>query len=369
MAFSSPYQNIRTITFADSPFTVPAGTNLVLVDCTGGAVSVILYSPGSQFAANSVPLNQTGQVAVIKTDSSGNDVTVSTAAGSIVGPTVLADEGAAVQYTSDGSATWFALAGATQALAPDSDPTFDSVTVTDFVSAKSVQASQSLATGFATTATAAATTTLTNLSKQIQEFTGVTTQIVVLPVTSTVERGGWFEIVNNSTGVVTVQSSGANAILAMPAGSRARFVCILASGTTAASWALTSPSNIGTAVGAVLSSSPTAGIGYAAGAGGAVTQATDKSTTVVSNTITTAVTLNNAALAAATIVSFTFANSSIAATDTVVIEHQSAGTSAAYSFNAFPGAGSAVISVRNNTAGSLSEAIVLRITVLKSVSA
>jgi hypothetical protein len=79
--------------------------------------------------------------------------------------------------------------------------------------------------------------------------------------------------------------------------------------------------------------------------------------------------LTNATLNAATIVSFTFTNTTIAATDTVLVTHQSAGTSGAYTFNAFPGAGSAVISVRNNTAGNLSEAIVLRVTVIKSVSA
>ncbi len=121
--------------------------------------------------------------------------------------------------------------------------------------------------------------------------------------------------------------------------------------------------------GALTSSSPSAGIGYVAGAGGAQTQATSKSTTVVSNTITTAITMHNAALAAATIVSFTFTNSRIAATDQVVVTHQSAGTSAAYTLNAFPAAGSAVISVRNNTAGSLGEAIVLRVSVYKAVSA
>lgn len=121
--------------------------------------------------------------------------------------------------------------------------------------------------------------------------------------------------------------------------------------------------------GPVTSTSATGGIGYATGAGGAQTQATDKSTGVTSNTITTAITMNAASLAAATVVSFTFTNSSIAATDTVLVTHQSAGTSSAYTFNAFPGAGSAVISVRNNTAGALAEAIVLRVTVIKSVSA
>jgi len=121
--------------------------------------------------------------------------------------------------------------------------------------------------------------------------------------------------------------------------------------------------------GLLTSSSPTAGIGYATGAGGAQTQATDKSTTVASNTVTTAITMNAAQLNASTTVSFTFTNTAIAATDQVVVTHQSAGTSAAYNCNAFPGAGSAVISVRNVTLGNLSEAIVLRVSVYKAVSA
>jgi len=149
---------------------------------------------------------------------------------------------------------------------------------------------------------------------------------------------------------------------------------VLATSPTIASPTLTTPvlgvatATSITASGLIKSTSPTTGIGYATGAGGAQTQATSKATTVVSNTITTAITMDAANLAAATIVSFTFTNSSIAATDTVVVTHQSAGTSGAYTFNAFPGSGSAVISVRNNTAGGLAEAIVIRVTVIKSVS-
>lgn len=90
--------------------------------------------------------------------------------------------------------------------------------------------------GYATTATAAGTTTLTTASLYQQFFTGVTTQTVVLPVASTLYTGQKFRIVNNSSGVVTVQSSGANTVYAVPAGSDVIFTCILASGTSAASW-------------------------------------------------------------------------------------------------------------------------------------
>lgn len=89
---------------------------------------------------------------------------------------------------------------------------------------------------YATTATAAATTTLVVGSQYQQYFTGATTQTVVLPVTSTLVLGQSFLIVNNSSGVVTVQSSGANTVQALAANTWAIVTCILTSGTTAASW-------------------------------------------------------------------------------------------------------------------------------------
>ena len=63
------------------------------------------------------------------------------------------------------------------------------------------------------------------------------------------------------------------------------------------------------------------------------------------------------------------ANTAVTPTDQLVCSHVSGGTSAAYTVNTFPGAGSAVVAVRNNTAASLSEAIVLRCSVIKSVDA
>lgn len=124
------------------------------------------------------------------------------------------------------------------------------------------------------------------------------------------------------------------------------------------------------ATSSIKSSSPTAGVGYATGAGGAVTQASSKATaTPAINTMCGAVTMNNAALAAATIVSFVLTNSSIAATDVLVLNHISGGTIGSYTLNAQAAAGSATINVRNNTAGSLSEAIVIQFAVIKGVNA
>lgn len=101
-----------------------------------------------------------------------------------------------------------------------------------------VSSPRGFAQGYTTTATAAGTTTLTVASTQQQFFTGSTTQTVVLPVTSTLILGQSFTVVNNSTGAVTVQSSGANAIAVLPAGAAMSFVVILTSGTTAASWSI-----------------------------------------------------------------------------------------------------------------------------------
>ena len=109
--------------------------------------------------------------------------------------------------------------------------------------------------------------------------------------------------------------------------------------------------------------------GYITGEGGAVTQATSKSTGVTLNKKCGQVTMNAAALAADTTVSFTLTNSTIAATDVLVLNHVSGGTAGSYLLNAQAAAGSASINVRNITGGSLSEAIVIGFAVIKAVIA
>jgi hypothetical protein len=109
--------------------------------------------------------------------------------------------------------------------------------------------------------------------------------------------------------------------------------------------------------------------GYITGEGGTVTQATSKSTGVTLNKRCGQITLNGAALAADTTVSFTLTNNTIAATDLLVLNHVSAGTAGSYALNAQAAAGSASINVRNITAGSLSEAIVIGFAVIKAATA
>jgi nitrogen fixation/metabolism regulation signal transduction histidine kinase len=120
---------------------------------------------------------------------------------------------------------------------------------------------------------------------------------------------------------------------------------------------------------AVLSSA-SAGIGYATGAGGTVTQATSKTTGVTLNTITGAITMNAASLGSSVEATFTVTNSTVTATDAIIVNHASGGTAGAYLVGvASVGAGSFQIVVGNVTAGSLAEAIVLRFVVIKAVSA
>jgi hypothetical protein len=109
----------------------------------------------------------------------------------------------------------------------------------------------------------------------------------------------------------------------------------------------------------------TSEIGYSVAAQGAVTQATDKSTGVTLNRSAGRITMNNAALAGNTAVSFTLTNSTVSANDTIIVNISGGATAAAYTtYISSMAAGSAVITLRNMTAGSLSEAVIINFSVL-----
>lgn len=88
---------------------------------------------------------------------------------------------------------------------------------------------------FTTTPTAAGTTTMTITSTQLQEWTGATTQTIKLPTTS-VPAGGQWIFINSSSGILTIQSSGANTIITMAPGTTAILTALVATPTTAANW-------------------------------------------------------------------------------------------------------------------------------------
>lgn len=106
------------------------------------------------------------------------------------------------------------------------------------------QAANAFVPGYTTTATAAGTTVLTVASTQTQYFTGTSTQTITLPVTSTLVLGQEYEIVNNSTGSLTVNSSGGNLVATVFANASVRVQVILVTGTTAASWSVLKAANV-----------------------------------------------------------------------------------------------------------------------------
>lgn len=110
--------------------------------------------------------------------------------------------------------------------------------------------------------------------------------------------------------------------------------------------------------------------GYGAGVGGTIAQGSSKSTGVTLNKVCGQITMHNASLAAAAKASFAVSNSTVAATDTIIVSVASGGTANAYRAAVTAvGASSFTITVENITAGPLSEAPVINFAVIKAVAA
>ena len=106
-------------------------------------------------------------------------------------------------------------------------------------------------------------------------------------------------------------------------------------------------------------------LGYASSAQGTVTQATSKSTAVTLNRPMGRITMNGALLAGGASALFTLNNSTISARDVVIVSVSGGGTAGAYwPFVSSQAAGSAVIGLYNNTAGNLSEAVIINFAVI-----
>lgn len=116
----------------------------------------------------------------------------------------------------------------------------------------------------------------------------------------------------------------------------------------------------------VLAVSPTGGLGYGTGAGGAVTQITSRTTGVTLNKVAGAITLFSAA-GMATWASFTVTNSAVAATDTIVLSVKSGTNKYLYSVTAVA-AGSFEISFAT-TSGVAVDAPVFNFAVIKAIAA
>lgn len=109
-------------------------------------------------------------------------------------------------------------------------------------------------------------------------------------------------------------------------------------------------------------------LGYTTTGQGSVTQATSKSTAVTLNKPAGQITMNNAALGAATNVTFTLNNTFISSNDILILNVAAGATAGAYNcWVSGLSAGSAAITVRNISAGSLSEAVVVNFALIHCV--
>jgi hypothetical protein len=122
--------------------------------------------------------------------------------------------------------------------------------------------------------------------------------------------------------------------------------------------------------GAIRSTSPTAGIGYATGAGGAVTQATSRATGVTLAKVSGAITTHTASLAAGASATFTVTNSAVAIGDVVVASIRSGATNKETRVAVTAvAAGSFDLTVQNHHASTAEVgAIIINFAVIKAVS-
>lgn len=117
----------------------------------------------------------------------------------------------------------------------------------------------------------------------------------------------------------------------------------------------------------------TASFGYGTGAGGAVTQATNRTTGVTIDKLTGTITTNNTSLAAEASARFTVTNSTVAIGDVVVVSQQSGavGVMTDVWVDSIAAGSFVIVVANNNVAAGTAEtgAILINFAVIKAVSA
>ena len=144
-----------------------------------------------------------------------------------------------------------------------------------------------------TTVTAAGTTTLTAASSVLQQFTGTTTQILVLPNATTLINGIQYYITNRSTGAVTVNMNGGSLLQTMGAAS-VLLATLISNATAAGTWDV-NYSIAGAGSGTVTTVSVVSANGFA----GTVANPTTTPAITISTTVTGVLKGNGTAISAA----------------------------------------------------------------------
>ncbi len=246
----------QTNAVAMGPSASASGTNAVAIGNMASATSGVSIGLSATSGSTAIAIGPSAVASTLNTIAIGNSATTNSIAGSI---------SIGLSSTVTDTAHALGLAINTASVLPG--------TIGVTINGVPYQWKQHTS-WYATTATAAGTTTLTVTSAQTQYFTGSTTQTVVLPVASTLANGFFFKIVNSATGLVTVQTSGTATVVILPTnGGWATFTCVnTAGGTGIASWSVESgvaQSNDGSRV----------GIGSSANAGAIGATAVGPSTT------------------------------------------------------------------------------------------
>jgi hypothetical protein len=122
----------------------------------------------------------------------------------------------------------------------------------------------------------------------------------------------------------------------------------------------------GTQIATLARAASTGALGYATGAGGTITQGTSRTTAVTLNKLSGAITLF-AAAGSATAATFTVNNTTVAATDTVIV-NASSGTNVYLTYVTAVAANSFNITF-NTTGGTASDSPVFNFAVIKAVTA
>ena len=250
---------ISTYAAGTTPYSVCFdGTNIWVTNNGSDNVTKLVAATGALVGTYAVGESPTGICfdgtnIWVANEVSGNVTKLLAATGANLGTYLVGQGPTAICF--DGTNIWVTNASSntvTKISQPNTQPGIQSSTVgipllsTYDNVARDVNANtqiNNVIQGYVTNPTAAAIDYLSVLSAYNQYFTGTTTQTVVMPVTSTLALGQEFSITNNSTGLVTVTSSGSNVVSILQPNTTNILTCTSLTQTTAAAW---SGGNVGT---------------------------------------------------------------------------------------------------------------------------